>query len=103
MDAPILYRERHGQAAFHVQRRFQGRSDSAPTDMGRGHAMAVGRFLKDSLTGPRDAPIHASPFGRAAATGGISEQRSCPTVAVSHGIARTLLIANHAGPEEKEM
>ncbi len=57
---------RHGETEWNRERRFQGCLDSPLTERGIGQARAIGRWLAQSPE--RNAPIVASPLGRARRT-----------------------------------
>ena len=58
---------RHGETEWNLQRRYQGRSDSALTTTGIAQAHAIGRLV-DTLPEAKAARIIASPLGRAQRT-----------------------------------
>jgi len=58
---------RHGETEWNLQRRYQGRSDSALTTTGIAQAHAIGRLL-GALSYAETARIMASPLGRARRT-----------------------------------
>ncbi|HEV2100747.1 MAG TPA: histidine phosphatase family protein [Stellaceae bacterium] len=69
---------RHGETAWNLERRFQGRFDSPLTERGAAQARAIGRLLA-ALPDAASAPIVASPQGRARRTAEIIlEQRGDP-------------------------
>jgi broad specificity phosphatase PhoE len=69
---------RHGETAWNLERRFQGRFDSPLTERGAAQARAVGKLLA-ALPEAASAPIVASPQGRARRTAEIIlEQRGAP-------------------------
>lgn len=55
---------RHGQTEWNLVGRYQGWGDSPLTPLGIAQAEAIGRHLRD-IAEARDAPIVASPIGRA--------------------------------------
>lgn len=66
-DAPIYY-ARHGETVNNVERRWQGRNDSALTLRGQEHARETGLILKDLILTANPPRFIASPLGRARAT-----------------------------------
>lgn len=58
---------RHGETAWNLERRYQGRFDSPLTERGAAQARAIGRLLA-GLPAAVAAPIVASPQGRARRT-----------------------------------
>jgi broad specificity phosphatase PhoE len=58
---------RHGETAWNLERRYQGRFDSPLTERGAAQARAIGRLLA-GLAAAVAAPIVASPQGRARRT-----------------------------------
>jgi broad specificity phosphatase PhoE len=67
-----IYLLRHGETAWNVAGRYQGRKDSALTARGRGQAAALGRILA-TVVGSVNVPLRAyvSPLGRAQETAAI--------------------------------
>jgi broad specificity phosphatase PhoE len=63
-----IYVVRHGQTAWNVVGRRQGRSDSPLTELGIGQVVAVGRALRRELGGANGVGIACSPLGRARVT-----------------------------------
>jgi len=59
---------RHGQSVWNAERRFQGTTDVALSDLGRAQAGALGRALR----GRRVAAAYVSPFRRAMETAEIA-------------------------------
>ncbi|HEV8617250.1 MAG TPA: histidine phosphatase family protein [Methylomirabilota bacterium] len=59
---------RHGQSVWNAERRFQGRTDVALSDLGRAQAGALGRALR----GRRVTAAYVSPFRRAMETAEIA-------------------------------
>lgn len=68
---------RHGETEWNLQRRNQGRFDSALTDRGVGQAHAVGRFIR-KLPDATAARIVGSPLGRARRTAEIIRENLDP-------------------------
>jgi probable phosphoglycerate mutase len=63
-----IYVVRHGQTAWNVAGRRQGRADSPLTELGIAQAVAVGRVLRRELDGADGVAIACSPLGRARVT-----------------------------------
>jgi broad specificity phosphatase PhoE len=63
-----IYVVRHGQTAWNIAGRRQGRSDSPLTELGIAQAVAVGRALRRELGGADGVAIVCSPLGRARVT-----------------------------------
>jgi phosphoserine phosphatase len=59
---------RHGQSVWNAERRFQGATDVALSDLGRAQAAALGRALR----GTRVAAVYVSPYRRAVETAEIA-------------------------------
>ncbi len=59
---------RHGQSVWNAERRFQGATDVALSDLGRAQAVALGQALR----GFRIAAAYVSPFRRAVETAEIA-------------------------------
>ncbi len=71
----MIYLVRHGQTEFNRDGRFQGRVDSALTDLGVAQAQAVGaRLAALAAADPGDWRIVASPLGRTRQTAAIIAQ-----------------------------
>lgn len=67
----MIYLARHGETAWNVEQRIQGRMESDLTPRGRRQAAAMGALLADRLAaegGPDGWRLVASPLGRAQAT-----------------------------------
>jgi broad specificity phosphatase PhoE len=63
----MIYLVRHGETAWNLIRRRQGRLDSPLTERGVAQAEALGRCLRELLNGEA-ARIFSSPLGRAMST-----------------------------------
>ena len=63
-----IYVVRHGQTAWNIAGRRQGRSDSPLTELGIAQAIAVGRALRRELDGANGVALACSPLGRARVT-----------------------------------
>lgn len=61
----MIYLLRHGQTAYNLERRIQGRLDSPLTSLGREQARGMGRTLRELLDGKGEVEIIASPAPRA--------------------------------------
>jgi broad specificity phosphatase PhoE len=70
-----IYLLRHGETAWNVAGRYQGRKDSVLTARGRDQAAALGRMLA-TMVGSASLPLRAyvSPLGRAQETAAIVGQ-----------------------------
>ena len=68
MKGSAIYVVRHGQTAWNVAGRRQGRADSPLTELGIAQAVAVGRALRRELDGADGVAIACSPLGRARVT-----------------------------------
>jgi broad specificity phosphatase PhoE len=68
-----IYLLRHGETAWNVAGRYQGRKDSALTARGREQAAALGRALA-TMVSPTSLPLltYVSPLGRARETAAIA-------------------------------
>ena len=69
---PELFVLRHGQTEWNRIARFQGRKDSALTDMGRNQAGTQGELLTKAIAGRSGIEAYCSPQGRAAKTAAIA-------------------------------
>lgn len=68
-DLPPLYILRHGQTAWNVEGRFQGRLDAPLTALGRAQAAQQGRIIAAQILRVHPAPaVRVSPLGRSRAT-----------------------------------
>lgn len=76
----MIYLLRHGQTAYNLERRIQGRMDSPLTSLGREQSQAMGLTLRELLDGSDGFALIASPQGRA--------QESAQIVRDAAGIAR---------------
>lgn len=68
MKGGAIYVVRHGQTAWNIAGRRQGRSDSPLTELGIAQAVAVGRALRRELDGENGVALVCSPLGRARVT-----------------------------------
>lgn len=68
MSGGAIYVVRHGQTAWNIAGRRQGRSDSPLTELGIAQAVSVGRALRGELGGANGVAIACSPLGRARVT-----------------------------------
>ena len=63
-----IYLVRHGETAWNVVGRQQGRLDSPLTEKGVAQVQAAGRALRRRLSDARDVVVETSPLGRARAS-----------------------------------
>ncbi|MEI4471229.1 histidine phosphatase family protein [Frigidibacter sp. MR17.24] len=77
----MIWLMRHGQTAFNLQGRYQGRLDSPLTARGRAQAAAVGRLLAQRLDAP--PTVLCSPLGRARATAALVAGAFAPPPAIT--------------------
>ena len=82
---PELYILRHGQTVWNAEGRFQGRLDSALTEIGRAQAAAQGRILKGQTL--KNAICWCSPQGRAMATAKIALHGLGPDMKIRDNLA----------------
>ena len=64
----MIYLLRHGQTEHNLERRIQGRCDSALTELGKTQARAMGARLRELLDGDDGFEVVSSPLGRAVAS-----------------------------------
>lgn len=93
-----LYVVRHGETEWNVERRLQGRKDSALTQKGLEQAESYGRLLRLELAGVTAVHLCASPLPRARQTASIL--REMLGVANTHYSESDLLMERAAGAWE---
>ncbi|QXT38519.1 histidine phosphatase family protein [Gymnodinialimonas ceratoperidinii] len=90
-DLPPLYILRHGQTAWNVEGRFQGRLDAPLTTLGRAQAAQQGRIIAAQiLPSPPEPAVRLSPLGRAQTTWHLAAAEAnfnAPDVAVDEMLA----------------
>ncbi|WP_120501365.1 histidine phosphatase family protein [Roseovarius sp. EL26] len=74
MTLPPIYVLRHGETIWNVERRLQGRRDSALTERGHAQAEAQGRLLQALLKDIPTPDVYCSPLGRTRQTAQIALQ-----------------------------
>jgi probable phosphoglycerate mutase len=75
MTPHTIYFVRHGETLWNTERRWQGRKDSALTDIGRAHALANALTLLEAVPEVHALPFVSSPLGRARTTMEIIRER----------------------------
>jgi broad specificity phosphatase PhoE len=90
----MIYLVRHGETAWNLIKRRQGRQDSPLTERGVAQAKAMGHCLRELLNG-NAVQISSSPLGRAMATATIIAEHL--DVAKENIVAEPLLAELHMG------